>query len=53
MEKYKLTLGFEPTDDYQKAKQDLIQAMKSSTNYPSNSSKCWQRSYLERQMLWF
>lgn len=29
MEKYKLTLGIEPTNDYQKARQDLIQAMKS------------------------
>lgn len=27
MEEYKLTLGMEPTDDYKKAKQDLIQAM--------------------------
>ena len=29
MEEYKLTLGMEPTDDYKKAKQDLIQAMRS------------------------
>ena len=28
MEEYKLTLGMEPTDDYKKAKQDLIQAMR-------------------------
>ena len=27
MEEYKLTLGIEPTDDYKKAKQDLVQAM--------------------------
>ena len=29
MEEYKSTLGMEPTDDYKKAKQDLIQAMRS------------------------
>ena len=29
MEEYKLTLEMEPTDDYKKAKQDLIQAMRS------------------------
>ena len=29
MEEYKLTLAMEPTDDYKKAKQDLIQAMRS------------------------
>ena len=29
MEEYKLTLGMESTDDYKKAKQDLIQAMRS------------------------
>lgn len=29
MEEYKLTLGIEPTDDYKKAKQDLLQAMRS------------------------
>lgn len=29
MEEYKLTLGMEPTDDYKKAKQDIIQAMNS------------------------
>lgn len=27
MEEYKLALGIEPTDDYKKAKQDLVQAM--------------------------
>ena len=29
MDKYKLTFGIEPTDKYNKAKQDLIQALKS------------------------
>ena len=29
MDKYKLTLGIEPTDKYNKAKQDLIQALSS------------------------
>lgn len=29
MDKYKLTFGVEPTDKYNKAKQDLIQALKS------------------------
>ena len=29
MEEYRLTLEMEPTDDYKKAKQDLIQAMRS------------------------
>ena len=29
MEEYQLTLGIEPTDDYEKAKQDLLQAMQS------------------------
>lgn len=29
MEEYKLTLGMEPIDDYKKAKQDLIQAIRS------------------------
>lgn len=29
MEQYKLTVGIEPTDEYKKAKQDLIQAMQS------------------------
>lgn len=29
MEEYKLTLGIEPTNDYEKAKQDLLQAMQS------------------------
>ena len=29
MEEYELTLGMKPTDDYKKAKQDLIQAMRS------------------------
>ena len=53
MEEYKLTLGMEPTDDYKKAKQDLIQAMRSIQKLSLNSSKCWQRSYLEQQMLWF
>ena len=28
MEEYKLTLGMEPTDDYKKAKQDLIRAIR-------------------------
>lgn len=27
MDKYKLTFGIEPTDKYEKAKQDLIQAL--------------------------
>ena len=27
MEEYKLALGIEPTDDYKKAKQNLVQAM--------------------------
>ena len=54
MEEYKLTLGMEPTDDYKKAKQDLIQAMRSIQKIiPSTAAKCWQRSYLEQQMLWF
>ena len=29
MDKYNLTFGIEPTDKYNKAKQDLIQALKS------------------------
>lgn len=29
MENYKLSVGFEPTDKYQKAKQDLLQAINS------------------------
>ena len=29
MDKYKLTFGIEPTDKYEKAKQDLIQALHS------------------------
>lgn len=29
MDKYKLTVGVEPTDKYEKAKQDLLQALKS------------------------
>lgn len=29
MNEYKVTLGIEPTNDYEKAKQDLIQAMQS------------------------
>ena len=29
MEEYQLTLGIEPTNDYEKAKQDLLQAMQS------------------------
>lgn len=29
MEEYQLTLGIEPTDDYEKAKQDLLQAIQS------------------------
>ena len=29
MDKYKLTFGIEPTDKYKKAKQDLIQALRS------------------------
>ena len=29
MDKYKLTFGIEPTDKYEKAKQDLIQALRS------------------------
>lgn len=29
MEEYKLTVGIEPTDEYKKAKQDLIKAMQS------------------------
>lgn len=29
MEEYKLTLGIEPTNDYEKAKQDLLQAIQS------------------------
>ena len=29
MDKYKLTFGIEPTDKYNKAKQDLIQALSS------------------------
>ena len=28
MDKYKLTFGIEPTDKYEKAKQDLIQALR-------------------------
>ena len=34
MEEYKLTLGMEPTDDYKKAKQDLIQAILSIQKLP-------------------
>ncbi len=29
MEEYKLTMGITPTDDYEKAKKDLIRAMQS------------------------
>lgn len=29
MNEYKVSLGIEPTNDYEKAKQDLIQAMQS------------------------
>lgn len=29
MDKYKLTFGIEPTDEYEKAKQDLLQALHS------------------------
>ena len=29
MEEYQLTLGIEPTNDYEKAKQDLLQAIQS------------------------
>ena len=29
MDDYKLTVGIEPTDDYKKAKHDLVQAMQS------------------------
>ena len=34
MKEYKLTLGIEPTDDYKKAKQDLLQAMQSIQKLP-------------------
>lgn len=34
MEEYKLTLEMEPTDDYKKAKQDLIQAILSVQKLP-------------------
>lgn len=43
MEEYKLTLEMEPTDDYKKAKQDLIQAMRSIQKL----------SPQQQQMLWF
>lgn len=39
MEEYKLTLGMEPTDDYKKAKQDLIQAMQSIQKLSSQQQK--------------
>ena len=41
MDDYKLTLGVDTTDKYEKAKQDLIQAMKSMSELSDN----------ERQML--
>lgn len=34
MEGYKLTLGIESTDNYKKAKQDLLQAMRSIQKLP-------------------
>ena len=39
MEEYKVSLGLEPTDKYKKARQDLIQAMKSINELSTKKKK--------------
>ena len=40
MDKYKLSLGVEPTDKYEKAKQDLVQALKSYGELSPQEKEC-------------
>ena len=39
MDKYKLTFGIEPTDKYNKAKQDLIEALRSLRDLPPQEQR--------------
>lgn len=48
MAEYKVSLGLEPTDKYKKARQDLIQAMKSINDLSPQQQKILVEEMLER-----
>ena len=45
MDNYKPTLGTEPTDKYEKAKQDLLQALKSYGELTSQEKECLMQEF--------
>ena len=45
MDNYKPTLGIEPTDKYEKAKQDLLQALKSYGELTSQEKECLMQEF--------
>lgn len=46
MDRFKPTVGIEPTDKYEKARQDVIQALDSIRDLES-----WQREQLAKELL--
>lgn len=45
MDNYRVTVGVEPTNDYDKAKQDLMEAYKSFSKL-----KTWQKEQLAKEL---
>ena len=46
MDNYKPTVGIEPTDKYEKAKQDLLQALKSYGELTPQEKECLMQEFL-------
>ena len=51
MDKYKLTFGVEPTDKYKKAKQDLVQALKSYSELLPQEKECLLRELFDSALI--
>ena len=45
MDNYKPTVGIEPTDKYEKAKQDLLQALKSYGELTPQEKECLMQEF--------
>lgn len=45
MDNYKLTVGIEPTNEYKKAKQDLLQALSSYDKLTSQEKECLMQEF--------